>query len=883
MTDGRESRFEAHLGRAVSSWVGWAAAHAAPVALACLLVSFAASLYAVRYLGIHSDIHSMVSDDVPFMALRRDFERSFPLVDDMLLLVVDGDTPEAAIRAAGSLAERLAAEEDVFRSAFVPGGGPFFEKHGLLYLPVEELEDLADVLAQAQPFLAEVQRDPSLRAVFGLMTRFFEAVRDGSADGLDPVPLFDRVSLALESLNRDERPADAWRELLVGEFGREEQTRQVVLLSPILDLDSFQPAARAVERVRRIVDQEDLAGRGVRARLTGDFVLTYEENEVLVGQAAAVAAASFVLVSILLGMAMRSAWLIGAAVVTLLVGMACSLAFAAALIGELNPITVAFPILFIGLSADYGIHLLLRYRELRGEDSGHLAALAETGRGVGSSVVLCAVTTAIGFFAFVPTEFIGLADLGWMAGTAMFISLFFSLTLLPALLTLAPRKVQVRWSQPQGASRVAALRVDHPWKVRFAALALGLGALALLPQAHFDPNQLHVRDPNTESVKAFEDLLASAETSPWTVSLLAADRAQAREVARRVEALDVVEVAVTPDDLVPGDQEEKLDVIDGIASFLAPTARAGRESPPSLQEQLRSLRDLESEAAAFAEWTDDAELERRGRRMAEAVAALGDRIEAAEDPARELERIQEVLLGPMRWRLERLRRAVTAESVALEDLPHEFRELMIGRDQRIRVEVFPSGDVGDPAELARFVDGVREVWPEVTGHAVYLLEFGRSMVRSFQQALLIASVAIAILLWVLWRRIDDTLVALGTIGLALLLTTAAALLLGIPFNFADVIALPLLVGLGVDSSIHLVHRYRAETGQAGRLLRTSTARAVTYSALTTLASFGTLSFAPHRGMATIGQLLTIGVVLTLLCTLVVLPALLSSRNGNGGA
>jgi hypothetical protein len=208
------------------------------------------------------------------------------------------------------------------------------------------------------------------------------------------------------------------------------------------------------------------------------------------------------------------------------------------------------------------------------------------------------------------------------------------------------------------------------------------------------------------------------------------------------------------------------------------------------------------------------------------------------------------------------------------------REQMIGRDGRLRVEVFPSQDVGDPAELARFVDGVREVAPDVAGHALYLLEFGRSMVRSLQQALLAAVLVIGALLYLLWRRLGDTLVVLAILGLAATLTTAAALLVGIPFNFADVIALPLLLGLGVDSSIHLVHRFRSEAAQVGELLHTSTARAVTYSGLTTLASFGSLAFTPHRGMASIGQLLTIGVLLMLACNLLVLPTLLKPGNGS---
>jgi predicted exporter len=366
--------------------------------------------------------------------------------------------------------------------------------------------------------------------------------------------------------------------------------------------------------------------------------------------------------------------------------------------------------------------------------------------------------------------------------------------------------------------------------------------------------------------------------SPWTVSWLASDAPEAEAVAQRLRGLDVVGRVITPADLVPGEQEQKLEIIFDIASFLPPV-RAPR-SVPTLEQQRSALRRFEAAAAGFADPAGSHELDASVRRLAAAVQELGTRIEAADSPLLEIQRAEASMVEPIDWWITRLRRAVEAQPVTLDDLPIPVREQMIGRDGRLRVEVFPSRDVGEPAELARFVDGVRKVVPDVAGHALYLLEFGRSMVRSLQQALFTAVLVIGVLLYLLWRRFGDTLIVLVILGLGATLTTAVATLLGIPFNFADVIALPLLLGLGVDSSIHLVHRFRSETGLGGELLHTSTARAVTYSGLTTLASFGSLAFAPHRGMASIGQLLTIGVLLMLACNLVVLPALLRPRSGS---
>ena len=153
---------------------------------------------------------------------------------------------------------------------------------------------------------------------------------------------------------------------------------------------------------------------------------------------------------------------------------------------------------------------------------------------------------------------------------------------------------------------------------------------------------------------------------------------------------------------------------------------------------------------------------------------------------------------------------------------------------------------------------------------------GRAVVRALRQALLSAFVAVTLFLLLLWRRVDDTALVMIPLSLAAALTTAASVLLDIPFNFADVIVLPLLLGIGVDSGVHLVHRARLGRGEEN-LLATSTARAVAVSALTTIASFGTLGFATHMGMATLGRLLTLGVGFTVLCNLIVLPALITLR------
>jgi hopanoid biosynthesis associated RND transporter like protein HpnN len=602
--------------------------------------------------------------------------------------------------------------------------------------------------------------------------------------------------------------------------------------------------------------------------------------EVVRTQAAAAGLASLVLVAIVLIFGLRSIRMALVTIATLVVGLVWTAGFTAAAIGHLNMISVCFAVLFIGLGVDFGIHVCVRYRELLVSGLDHPAALQDTARDVGSSIFLCALTTAIGFFAFVPTDFIGVAELGLISGTGMFISLFCTLTLLPALLSLRPISVGRRSSAGVSWSNasLANLPLRHPRTIRGVALVMGIGAVMLLPRARFDNNPLNVRDPSSESVQTFNELLEKGTSSPWSLNAVAPNLEAAHSLAERLEALDVVERVVTVSDYVPADQEDKLGIIEDVAMFVAPPPGPdGMVPPPSLAEQLEAFVGLSRELDRLQKTGEQSELVASAIRLRPVLDRYLERLEGSPDPTREIEALQNSMLGTLPEQLRILDAALSAGHVTLEKLPDAIVERMITADGRVRVEIFPRDDLNDHAALAAFVDGVKAATPEVAGSASEILESGRSVVRALTEAMLAAFIAITLFLLILWRRIDDTALVLIPLLLASALTVAAAVLADIPFNFADVIVLPLLLGMGVDSGIHLVHRARA-TGSASHLLASSTARAVGYSALTTIASFGTMSFASHQGLATLGQLLTLGVGFTLLCNLIVLPALISLRS-----
>jgi hopanoid biosynthesis associated RND transporter like protein HpnN len=870
-----DRQIEQTIGHVIARWMNIVSRRPFFVILVTILGAAGTLLYAAGHLEIEGATEQLFAQDLPFKQAERRYHEAFPAQYENIFVVIDAVTPERAGEAASALLAGMQAEPRYFREAYLPGGGEFFEEHAFL---TDELEDLADSLAESQPYLAELSRDGSLYSLTSMMARGVRAVRDGDVSGSRLEPMFGHFADALNALAAGEAYHLSWAEVLADDRIEGDAARRFLLVQPVLDFKELQPAKRPILAVRRIARDLSLTPEnGVRVRITGDVALSYEEMEVVRTQAATAGIASFALVGLILGWALRSSRLVLAMLVTLVVGLIYTAGFTAVAIGRFNLISVSFAVLFIGLGVDFGIHMCIRYRELLERGLAHVDALRETASDVGSSITLCAVTTAIGFFAFVPTDFVGVAELGLISGAGMFISLFCTLTLLPALMSVppVPRGVGNVRGTPWPARQLAELPLRYPRAVRASAIALGAAAIFLLPQARFDNNPLNVRDPSSESVRTFNDLLEKGGASPWSLNAVVPNLEAAEAIVDQLRELDVVGRVVTVADYIPADQEEKLGIIEDVAMFLAPPPGTDGDVTEALvDEQMSVLNNLERQLGKLVEEQPSNGLATSSRELRSSLERFRAHLAAVEDPESNLLHLESSLIGSLPEQLRILNAALGAGHVTLENLPDALLARMVTADGRARIQIFPREDLGDHAAMAAFVDSVRTVTPDVAGSAAEIVESGRVVARSLRQALLSAIAVITLFLLVLWRRVNDTALVLVPLGLAATLTVAAAVLFDIPFNFADVIVLPLLLGLGVDSGIHLVHRVRVSGGRERNLLTTSTARAVAFSALTTIASFGTLGLATHLGLATLGRLLTIGVVFTILCNLVVLPSLI---------
>ncbi len=870
-------KLEDILRRFLEMWSGLVLRRPGVVLALSALFSVFVYQYTTDNLKINTNTGDMISPELPFRKTYAHYQEVFPQYPDGLVIAVEADTPEFAQEGARVMARRLQEDVAHFKNTFLPRGGRFLEENGLMFLSFDKLEDLADNLAKAQPLLASLHRDQSLRGLLDMLEIGIEELADDDELNFDPV--FARINEAFQANLEDRSFYLSWQEVMGDKDSTEEDRRRLVMTQPIFDYNQLLPASKILEKIHSIGKDLDADGsKGIRVRVTGGAALAHDELNSLVSGSTAAGAASLVLVLIALSVGLRSLWLVGATFTVLLMGILFTAGFAALSIGYLNLISIAFAILYIGLGVDYAIHICLRYLAFLDQDLSQHEALKASVLDIGPAIFLCTLSTSIGFFAFVPTDYAGVSELGLISGTGMYISLFVSLTVLPAILKLLPAPKVGRSGGSLAGKLLEPLKnlpTRHTSPIRLLSYILLGGAVLVLPKIVFEYDPLKLRDPSAESIALVEDMIESSGKHPSTIIVLAEDNATARLWSEKIEQLSTVDKVVSIHTYVPEDQEEKYYMVEDIDLILGPQLFVSpKDEPPTHEEQILKIQSF---LATLAENPEGAahsvELARTGRLLEKLLATLEN--ENSQKGVTRVRNLESSLMATLPVSLNTLETSLSSAPFLREDLPEDLYQRWVSENGDYRLQVFPLEDISDNDALKRFVEEVRTVSNGATAGPVFILEAGQAIIDSFRQAFISAIILIALLLVLVFRNFRDPLFVLFPLVVAGTLTGAATVLLDMPFNFANIIALPLLLGLGVDNGVHMVHRLRKPVPQSATLLHTSTARGIFFSALTTIFSFGTLGFLSHRGTASMGQLLTLGVALTLLVTLLVLPAFLN--------
>lgn len=865
MLDGIRTRWGAAYTALLSALVDNSRRYALWVFMLALLASLLGGWFIAGHFAIDTDMGALLSRDLPFQKRQHALDQAFPQLSDTIVIVINGQTPGLADQAAHRLTEWLNHHPRDFQYVYQPGGGPFFSNHALLYLNKNQLASLSDRLASAQPLIATLANDPTLPSLFNLLGQALNhKSQSGTLGALEPA--LNQIGATIQAFNRNQFQVLDWQKIMApSDSGSPMNSRQrFVMVKPRFDYQQIQPAAAPIAHLRQGIANLHLDLRhGVQVHLTGSAMLDNEQLGAVAGGAGWATGLALGLVLLLLIIALRSLRMVIAAVVTLFIGLVWSTALGLLAVGQFNLLSIAFAVLFIGLSVDFGIQFCMRSREVAASGGSASSVPARTARAVGGALTLAGLACAISFFSVVPTHYAGLADLGIIAGISMIIAVFANLTVLPALLTLLRAH---RPAHGAGFDAFAALPLQrwNKWIVGIATLA-GIAALPLALSVRFDFNPLSLQNSHSEAMQTLKQLMQTSDFSPYSIDVLAPNLKAADTLVKQLQKLPTVAQAISLDSYVPVHQGRKLDTIGNLALVMSPSSLQMHNAPtPAAGKSRQAIQQL------LAELKNNPSTPAR-QRLAKALQDFSQRF--GDQPAA-YEHLQQRLFATLPQQLDTLRQAMQGGRVTRETLPKSLKARYLAPDGRARVEVFSNLDLSQNQNLRRFVSDVRQVAPDAAGTPVLLVEGGNAVTQAFAQASVTALVLIALMLWLVLGRWRDVFLALSTLPLAGLFTAATMRLAGLSFNLANIIVIPLLIGLGVAYGIYFVVRWQ-EGVHLDRLLRSSTPAAVMFSALTTMTSFGSLALASSPGMAMLGQTLSLALAFVLIATLIVLPALLS--------
>ncbi len=837
-----------------------------------LLLAVGAGFYTARNFSINTDINKLISPELDWRKRDNQFEAAFDR-DRLILAVVEAPTPELSSAATKALAQKLSGDTKNFESVTPLGSGEFFEKNGLLFLPAEEVGQVTGQLESGAPLIEIMAGDPSIRGLTGALETGLAGIKRGQAKLENAERPFNLIAQTVENVVAKGTATFSWRELVSDKPLTDADRRSFIEFKPVLDYNALEPGKDATDAIRQAATDLNFASEyGARVRLTGPVPMANEEYATVQDGAITNGIGTVVIVLVILWLALHSAKIIFAVFANLFVGLSVTTAVGLMMVGSLNLLSIAFAVLFVGLGVDFGIQYSVRYRSERFKNDNLPLALENAARRAAVPLSLAAMATAAGFLCFLPTDYKGISELGKIAGAGMLVAFLTSITTLPALLKLLNPPGE---KEPVGYAFLAP--VDHFLEKHRVIIIVGtlLVAVAGLPLLYFmkfDFNPINLRNKKAESIATFLDLRKDPNTGANAINVMTNSEADAKNIEAKLEKVPEVLRVMSLDSFVPEDQPAKLKLIAQAAKVVGPAlnpdsvdaAPSDAENVDALKSSVESLRktagDNKSAGANAA------------RRLADALSKLAESNQATREKA------QDVFVTPLKIVFDQLKNTLQAQPVSLKTLPPELVSGWKAKDGLMRVEALPKGDPNDNDNLRRFADAVLIAEPTAIGGPVSILKSGDVVVSAFVHAGIYALIVIGLLLWLTLQRITDVLMTLIPLLVAGIVTLEICVVIGLPLNFANIVALPLLLGVGVAFKIYYVTAWRS--GRTN-LLQTSLTRAIFFSAMTTATAFGSLWLSSHPGTASMGKLLALSLVTTLAAVLLFQPALMGKPRNVG--
>jgi hopanoid biosynthesis associated RND transporter like protein HpnN len=874
-------------------WFGWP--H--------LFLSILSIWYTVDQLEFHTSRNDLVGGEKEYHKVFLQFRKEFPVEDD-LVVVVESEQPEKNRQFVERLGARLERETNIFQHVFYKGDLRLMGRKALMFVPEPDLRKMEATLQNFRPFVRQFTRATNLVSLFDLVnTQIRTAREEDSADNrslVEALPSLERIiDQATDGLLRFGMPPSPGLTALFDGGAKAEQELYITAGDGQIYLATVQAASpsqrsTAVRRLRQLVDETELEVPGMNVGITGEPVLEYDEMLQSQKDSTIATILSLILVALIFIYGYHATGRPLKATLCLLVGIAYTMGFTTLAVGHLNILTITFVPILIGLAIDFGVHLITRYEEELRHGRSQRQALEKAIVYTGAGIFTGAFTTAGAFFAMAFTDFDGIQEMGIICGGGLLVSLVPMMTLLPVLLLRGRQNTLDHQLGPQLEVKEAEeidrrARLENIWLRRPLIVILVVAGITALSawagrNVRFDYNLLHMQSRGLPAIIFQDKLIHSSPRSVLFGAIVATNVTHATNLITTLTNLPTVSTVDSMGPYLAQDASQKLGLVEEIKRIASEIKFEPADRQPvdvaSLNQALFSLYGYLQLIAHKVEGTD-AKLHAQVLSLRQSVSALRQRLELDDRAitSAKLAQFQQALFDDVRETFESIQQQSTTGQITVEDLPDPLRNRFIGVTGKLLLQVYPKDDIWDREPQKAFVEDLRKVDPYATGTPVQLLEYTSLLKQSFEYAALYSLGAIVLLVYIHFRKVSCVGLSLIPVGVGAVWTLGFMGWAGISFNPANVMTLPLVVGIGVTNGIHILNRFAEE--QHPSILAKSTGKAVLVSGLTTIAGFGSLIVGKHRGIESLGIIMSVGTATCMVVGLTFLPALLNALSKAG--
>ena len=864
------------------------------VVLFALLTASLSIWVTFEKLSFKNNRGDLVAKNFDYVESYEKYRQEFEDFDGMMVVVSDED-PEKMKKFVDFFVTKLKPYAENFSTVLYKIDTEYFRKKGLLYLDQNDLTDLKIKLESNQNFLRKINTSPGLNnlmesinaeistgMVNSILTGFL-----GDGDSKDDKDETDDLSLliALEKqmllyLQGKESYVSPWSSFLTddkkslreeGYLVSEDGGLIFILMVPNEDSREAKSIHDSISLVRKLIKEVRSQFPGVEAGLTGEDVIAADEmaiTQIDVKNASQIALLGVALLFIISYRGLVKPLL---AVFSLVIALCWSIGWATLVVGHLNILTIVFTTILIGLGIDFGIHILERYKEERVFGNDVLHSLQKTIQGTGRGNFAGAVTTGMAFGGMVFTDFIGIVELGKISGGGIFFCMISMILVLPALISLEEKIRKPKYSQKGLEWRYSWLEnfFKNYRLIIFISMISFIASLFSLRAVVFDYNLLNLQAHGTEAVKYEMRVIKEAGRSSWSVALLADSLDETIKKHHELEKLSTVGNVESIASFLPEDQNQKIKYIKELRPVLENLKVKNEASLVSQSSLVKTMKKIHFKLQGKEDKGDVAE----ARKFAKLFLDESEE-QSVEIAEKRLNQFSKVLFVDYRDKIADLKINVDVSPVSFTEIPENFRKRYVSQNGVYLISAYPSIDVWDIDQREKFLRQLRQVDPSVTGNAVHMFESTRLMRDGYIQGGIYAMVAIFIYIFISFGNIRATLIVLLPVVVGSVWTVGVMDLMKVSFNLANLVILPLIIGIGVVNGVHMVHRYREETDKSVNILSRSTGKGVVLSSLTTMIGFGSLMIADYQGIYSLGLVLTLGVGCCLLASITVLPSIL---------